>query len=329
MTGARAPGWGTAASPLGVLLAGRADIFAARPGSPAVPGFTPRRVLGDPRGPGERRAAAQDGAGDPVMRTDGVGGVGLDDAVSRADADAAAALARAREDGFAAGVDEGRARAEAALDASLADLARLADALVAARAFDPAELAAGLADCALWIVSDVLEADPALPARGLATRAERALATLADARAPATLWLAPPDAAALAPTLARAGLDVIADPTLARGALRLTTRDSRLDDSIADRLARLAPAVVARARAAAADTTDGDAHAAVAPVWVASPVTASPTPKLAALDAPGASGASGAVAEATAPERGTNSAAEYANIVEATGAPAPALRRRA
>lgn len=158
-----------------------------------------------------------------------------------------AALASARADGFAAGVDEGERHAHAAHGIALDELRTLSAALADARAFDPAELAGELATTIVALLAALLEEEPALATLGLETRIERALVLLAARSTPATLWLAPADAAALAPTLARADLSIVPDPTLAHGALRVTTRESRVDDSIAERLARLAPLLDQRA----------------------------------------------------------------------------------
>lgn len=158
-----------------------------------------------------------------------------------ASASLAADIAAARADAFAAGLAEGARRTEAAFGTRVAEIDRLLASLASARAFDPAELAPLLGATVHALIAELLAADPALEAHGLETRARAALAQLADAHVPATLWLAPAQAAALGLALAEPTLDIVPDPTLSPGALRLTTRYSRLDDSPRDRLARLAP----------------------------------------------------------------------------------------
>ena len=151
------------------------------------------------------------------------------------------ALVAARADAFAAGLTEGVRVAEAAFGTRLAELDRLAAALAAARSIDPDALAPALAGTVHALLTELLDADPALEACGLEARARAALAQLAEAHAPAILWLAPAQAAVLAGRLARPALDIVADPTLAAGALRLTCGPARLDDSPAARLASLTP----------------------------------------------------------------------------------------
>lgn len=164
----------------------------------------------------------------------------------------ASELARARDDGFTAGFHAGRDAAEVELGASVAELDRLAGALVAARAIDAPALAEALAQTVHALLAELLDECPDLAAHGVETRARRALETFAT---PCVLWLAPPDAAALATPLARSGLSIVPDPTLARGALRLTNATSRLDDSPAARLDRLAPMLAEAAAHAAAHET--------------------------------------------------------------------------
>lgn len=149
----------------------------------------------------------------------------------------------ARADAFAAGLETGRAHGEAAVGASLDDALRLTAALAATRAIDTDALATALAEAACSILAELLDTVPDLAALGIEQRARGALAALGETHEPATLWLAPADAAVLAPRLGQAGPSAIAivpDPTLARGALRLTTRHSRIDDSPMSRLERLA-----------------------------------------------------------------------------------------
>jgi len=163
-------------------------------------------------------------------------------------------VARARENGFTAGFDAGRGAAEVELGAGVAELDRLAGALVSARSIDAPALAAALAQTVHALLAELLDDHPDLAAHGVETRARRALDALAT---PCVLWLAPADATALATPLARPGLSVVADPTLARGALRLTNATSRLDDSPAARLDRLAPMLTeAAAHAAALDASE-------------------------------------------------------------------------
>ena len=252
-----------APAPLGALLEARCHgTFVAAGVAYPSPGFILRTVV---PACSDQVAEAPDGfrqCGNetaPETRPDGE----HEDAGAAGDGAAAdpfaRALAAARADGFAAGLDEGRAQAETQAAIALAELGALAAALSVARAFDPAELAAELARTTLALLTALLDEEPSLAAHGLATRAGRALATLAGRTGPAVLWLAPADAAALAPGLARAGLDIVPDPTLVRGALRLTTRESRLDDSPAERLARLAPLLDERA------TALSQSHPGVAP----------------------------------------------------------------
>lgn len=165
---------------------------------------------------------------------------------------------RAREDGFAAGWGAGHLAAETALGVGLAELDRLASKLLATRAIDPQTLAAALADTVHALLAELLEADPALVVQGLEARARRALASMAEREDPCVLWLAPAEADALGSTLARPGLSIVADPTLARGALRLTTAISRIDDTLPGRLARLAPMLAeAAAHAAVSNEAEG------------------------------------------------------------------------
>ncbi len=162
-------------------------------------------------------------------------------------------IARARDDGFMAGFDAGRGAAEVELGVGVAELNRLAGVLVSARVIDTAALAASLAQTVHALLAELLDEHPDLAAHGVESRARRALDAMAT---PCVLWLAPADATVLATPLARPGLSIVPDPTLARGTLRVTNANSRLDDSPAARLGRLAPMLTeAAAHAASLETT--------------------------------------------------------------------------
>ncbi len=266
---------------LAALLAGREHNFIVTAAlRPAAPGFAAHAVRDrgatrdarfttgvvptEPARDGDREPcdAAADGASGPDPGDGQVESPGTHPPHATVnEIEHARAIDAARADGFAAGREHGAREAEATLGASLAELAVLADGLAAARAFDPAELAADLALTVRALLADVLGIDAALvpidagasdpaitrDAIGLEHRARAALEALGERMGTAVLWLAPADAAMLRETLARPGVEIVPDPTLARGALRVTTRHSRIDDSLADRLARFAPSLDERA----------------------------------------------------------------------------------
>lgn len=242
---------------LSALLATRDSVFTLRPPRIAAPGFhaeartapNAARISHLSLGEHDDKHMIDRNAETPLE-------AGREDAgATAASASLAQDLATARADGFAAGLAEGTRRTEAAFGTRVAEIDRLLASLASARAFDPAELAPALGATVHALIAELLAVDPALETHGLETRARAALVQLADAYAPATLWLAPAQAGALGPALARPGLDIVADPTLSPGALRLTTRYSRLDDSPRDRAARPAP-VLAQDIAQAASSFD-------------------------------------------------------------------------
>lgn len=180
-------------------------------------------------------------AAEPEPATDTV--AATPDPLALAHAERADALAHARADGFAAGLDSGRAAAEAALGARLDELARLAAALAAATAVDPAALAPLVADAVRAVVIGLLDAEPELAAFNIEARARAAVDGLAPGGR-VTLWLAPADADAVAPALAGPAVEIARDPALPRGAVRVVAGPARIDDGALARLDRLAPELV-------------------------------------------------------------------------------------
>lgn len=274
-----ADAFATGDHPLALLLAGHRGGFVNH-ASPARPrdGFVAASGA-----TGARRPRHRPGGG-PVGRLqraleDALGGTPCAEADAPGPADdtedattapvtrpvrADAALATARADGFAAGLAEGQRRAEAALGGGLADLERLASGLLAAQAVDADALEAPLAAAALALAQALLEAEPALALDTLEPRIARAARLLAAETAPARLDLNPSDAAfaraTLAPMLEAAAMTLGEDATLARGDLRLTRGRAAVEDRIAERLERLAAALVDPAPPAADE--ERDAHAA-------------------------------------------------------------------
>lgn len=248
------------------LLASRAIGFARRPSFTAIinPHFLAAERLAVAHLPALADAPGATGTSDvPKMRAGGpVGALHRELAAAFVDDDGGrdveppaslqasepdmGAVERARADAFAAGLEEGRRRAEAASGAAIADIARLARALAAAREVDTQVLAGPLAAATLALVYSVLDAEPELASATLAPRVQAALARLKAGIEPVALTLHPDDVAALRPALepALAGtLTIVADPTLSRGDFALATAHARLDDRVADRLEQLATAL--------------------------------------------------------------------------------------
>jgi flagellar assembly protein FliH len=213
---------------------GRAWQPSAQPGSPGAPGATTA-----PAAPAAQRReglppGADDGPGDPLVAEAAAGSGG----------EAEARLSQARADGFAAGLVAGRQQAEAALGASLEEVAALARALAQARRVDPEALVEPLVEALMTCLAAVLEDEPALVRASLGPRVAAALARVGEAARPAALLLNPRDMAwaraRLAAALADDGVALAADPAIPPGGFRLRAGAATVEDRIDERLGRLA-----------------------------------------------------------------------------------------
>lgn len=140
---------------------------------------------------------------------------------------AEAALLAARAEAFAEGVSEGDRRARAELDDDRAALASLLDGL-ASRPFDVIALAPVLQKTVLALVGRLI-GDAGIAPELIAGRIDTAIAMLTDATEPATVHLNPADHALVAAMLP-AGIAVVADAEIERGAFRLETPSTLIDD---------------------------------------------------------------------------------------------------
>lgn len=160
-------------------------------------------------------------------------------------------LARVRAEAFAAGLAEGRRSYEQELDGALAHVTALLSALEAARRIDTAALGEAFSTLVTALVEQVVEAQISLDPSFIVERVDRALEQLAAKYAASELRLHPSDVALIEERLALQSrfpkLALVADPTVRRGSLRLTTAEAELEDRIEDRLAQLRAALVERA----------------------------------------------------------------------------------
>jgi flagellar biosynthesis/type III secretory pathway protein FliH len=165
--------------------------------------------------------------------------------------------ARARADGFAAGLEAGRRQAEAQYGATLDEIANLARSLIAARAIDPDALIEPLLDALMATLAAILEENPRLARDSLRPRALGALARVGEAARPGALLLNPSDMgwarAQIAASLADEGVALVADDSVAPGGFRLRAGPATVEDVLSDRLDRLAPEARALLSAAVAD----------------------------------------------------------------------------
>jgi flagellar assembly protein FliH len=140
---------------------------------------------------------------------------------------AAAALLAARAEAFAEGVSEGDRRARAELDNDRAALAALLGEL-GGRSLNVIELAPILQKTVLALVGRLV-GDAGIAPELIAARIDTAMAMLADATEPATVHLHPADHA-LASDMLPTGVAVVADAGIERGAFRLETPSTLIDD---------------------------------------------------------------------------------------------------
>jgi len=138
-----------------------------------------------------------------------------------------ARLLAARAEAFAEGISEGDRRARAELDDDRAALASLLDGL-ASRPFDVIALAPVLQKTVLALVGRLV-GDAGIAPDLIAARIDTAIAMLADATEPATVHLNPADHALVAAMLPN-GVAVVADAEIERGAFRLETPSTLIDD---------------------------------------------------------------------------------------------------
>ncbi len=141
-----------------------------------------------------------------------------------------------RADAFAQGWEEGHRAAETEFEAERDALARLAGALDALRPEPTNALALLLAETVDRLVRQIVgsvEIDGAL----LTARAEAAAAMIGEETAPARLRLNPADLPLIDP--ARIPVELVGDPTLERGSLKLETGQGWIEDGPAVRLDRL------------------------------------------------------------------------------------------
>lgn len=137
---------------------------------------------------------------------------------------------------FDRGWDEGRRAAEHDLNDERAALARLAESLDVLRPEPTNDLAILLAETVERLVRQIVgqvEIDPAL----LVARAEAAAALIGEETAPARLRVHPDDLPFFIGS--RVPVEIMADPTIERGGLKLETGQGWIEDGPSVRLDRL------------------------------------------------------------------------------------------
>jgi flagellar assembly protein FliH len=151
------------------------------------------------------------------------------------------AIEAARADGFAEGMAAAERMAAERGEADAQALGRIAAALEATAGFDRDALAARLRQTVLFLVSRLI-GEAGVSADLLTKRIEAAVALIADSAEPAMLRLNPDDLKLLeghvpAPLLA------VQDPAVERGAFRIETRSTAIEDGPAAWLNQLAAAL--------------------------------------------------------------------------------------
>lgn len=237
--------------PLLASHAGRFRPASVRLASPD-PGFAPSgRQPGNPIGALQEQlrtcfepVPAPDAPASEPPPADGTAPRAMDEGAAAERAADADLLAQARAEAFAAGVAEGRRAAEQDAGIRISTLDRLAERFAAARALEPAEAEAALQQASLHLVTAILGDAPELVRETLHARVAKATAAFARALASAELRLNPADLAALEGRVAwPASLTARPDPEVPSGAFVIESPDTRVADSIADRLHRLEAAL--------------------------------------------------------------------------------------
>jgi flagellar assembly protein FliH len=177
-------------------------------------------------------------------RTPGAGSV-------QSEVQLAAARERARQEGYAEGLEQGR---RAGLEQARAVVAGEALQFQQMASAFSGELASAHEDIARDLLNLALDLSKAMLKTALAVRPELMLPVVSDAvhylpglQLPATLHLQPEDAALvrarMGDELTNAGWRIVDDPQLGRGGCRLQTANSQIDATVETRWQRIAAAL--------------------------------------------------------------------------------------
>ena len=139
-------------------------------------------------------------------------------------------------DAFAQGFEEGRRVAELEFAAERAAFLRLASGLEALRPEPPAALAALIAETVGRLARQIV-GEAAVDAPLLLERATGVAALMIDEAKPVRMRMRPEDAALLSE--AELGVELLADTSLASGAILLESRDGWVEDGVGTGLDRL------------------------------------------------------------------------------------------
>ena len=208
-------------------------------------------LFGQMRGEFTARLPFEAGGFQPVAFIQPVVEDAIDPALAIA-AQHASQVAAAHGDGFAAGLEAGRAENIAAVEQIVAECQALIQSLEDARAVDRAALGPLMKHTVLDLVTQIVEAHVAADPAFVNGCIGRALSTIKEAHEAARLYLHPDDLAVMGEGLGadHQNLTVAADDALPRGTVRLETGGGEIEDGVRPRLHRLEQALRAAGLAA-------------------------------------------------------------------------------